>query len=325
MPTAIGTHLLNGVRGALIGTAEVIPGVSGGTIALITGVYERLMTSAGHVVTGVAVGAADLVRGRGTVRAGREFGRVSWAVVIAVLIGMVLAVVAAARLLEPVVTEHEQQASAVFFGLVLASLWVPYSHSGGGWRIRHYLLAAAAAVAAFLLTGLPATETDPAPLAVSGAAALGVSALVLPGVSGAFTLQALGLYEPTLAAVNDRDFGYLGMFAAGAVIGLALFVKLLQWLLEHHRKITLVVITGVMAGALRALWPWQPWAEESDRSLLAPTTDVASTTALMAAGFALVVVILVVERLLLPTGGDTGTDTDRPESGRRAPRHGSRT
>ncbi|GAB3457768.1 DUF368 domain-containing protein [Streptomonospora sediminis] len=313
MPTSIGTHLLNGVRGALIGTAEVIPGVSGGTIALITGVYERLITSAGHVLTGLTLAVPDLARRRGMARAGHEFRKAHWAVVFAVLIGMVLAVVIAAKLLEPVVTEYQQQSSAVFFGLVLASLWVPYSHSGRGWRPWHYLVAAVAAVAAFLLTGLPATEATPSPVAVAGAASLAISALVLPGVSGAFTLQAFGLYEPTLTAVNDRDLGYLGTFAVGAVIGLALFVKLLQWLLEHHRKITLVVITGVMAGALRALWPWQPWADEADRSLLAPTTDVVPTLALMAAGFVLVVAILLAERFFQPSGGQ---DTGSGESGR---------
>ncbi len=298
-----GDHLLNLVRGALIGTAEVIPGVSGGTIALITGVYERLLTSAGHVISGVALGVADLPRGMGMGRARSELRRAHWGVVAAVLVGMAAALVTAARFLEPVVTQHQQQAFAVFFGLVLASLWVPYAHSGRDWRPRHWLLAAVAAVAAFLLTGLPTTSADdPAPLAIVGSAALAVSALVLPGVSGSFTLQALGLYEGTLAAVNERDLAYLGTFVLGAVLGLALFAKLLQWLLERHHKVTLVVITGLMLGALRALWPWQPWADPGDRSVLAPTTDVPVTVALMAAGFALVIGILLMERFACSRG-----------------------
>ncbi|WP_052809372.1 DUF368 domain-containing protein [Streptomonospora alba] len=294
MAKTVATHIVNGVRGALIGTAEAVPGVSGGTIALIVGIYETLITSAGHVVSAVRMGAVDVVKGRGLRRAGTEAAKADWAAVIAVLIGMVCAVVLAASFLAPLVEREEQRAFGFFFGLVLASLIVPYTASGRPWRARHYLVALAAAAVAFVLTGMPPAHIDPHPLIVMASAAVAICALVLPGVSGSFILLTLGLYTSTMGAVHDRDFGYLGIFLIGAVIGLSFFVKLLQTLLERHHQITLVVLTGLLAGSLRALWPWQ----QEDRTMLAPEGDVPVTVALAVAGFALVAGVMLVERLL---------------------------
>ncbi|GAA5106260.1 DUF368 domain-containing protein [Haloechinothrix salitolerans] len=297
---------MNAFRGGLIGTAEVIPGVSGGTVALVTGIYDRLIISAGHTISGAKFAVSDLPRGRGTTRAAEEFRRVHWAMVIAVIIGMFIAVLTAAKLVAPLVEEHPQQAFAVFFGLVLASLWVPYSGSGQSWSPANYLLALAVAAATFVLTGLPPTEIEPHPLIVMAAAAVAICALVLPGVSGSFMLLAIGLYTTTMDAINDRDLGYIGTFALGALIGLGLFVKLLQWLLEHHHHLTHVVMTGLLAGSLRALWPWQPW-ESGERHLLAPSGDVVVTVGLMLLGVAIVLGVLAIEHA-------THRDNDHPRT-----------
>lgn len=279
-----------------MGTAEVIPGVSGGTVALVVGIYDRLIISAGHTVSGIRLAAADLPRGKSGARAAEEFRNVHWRLVLAVLAGMFAAVIVAAKLVAPLVESHPHRAFGLFFGLVLASLYVPYRGSGQRWTPANYLLALAVAAGAFVLTGLPPTEiTDPHPLLIVGAAAVAITALVLPGVSGSFMLLAFGLYTVTINAVNERDFGYLGLFALGAVLGLAFFVKLLQWLLEHHHHLTLVVMTGLLAGSLRALWPWQPWEEER-RTLLAPSGDVLLPTAMLLLGMAIVIGVLLVER-----------------------------
>lgn len=303
---SLATHALNVVRGALIGTAEVVPGVSGGTVALITGAYETLITSAGHVVSGIRTAAVDLPRGRGVARAGAAFRGANWAAVIAVLVGMAGAVLLAARLVAPLVEEEQQRAYALFFGLVLASLWVPYTGSGRRWRVADYLLCLAVAALAFVLTGLPPAHVDPNPLVVAAAAAVAICALVLPGVSGSFILLTLGLYTSTMEALNARDLGYIGMFALGAVIGLAFFVKLLEWLLWHAHHVTLVVMTGLMAGSLRALWPWQ----EGDRTLLAPSCDIPVTVALVVLGAVIVATVLIVERRVRPS---RNSGRDRPD------------
>ncbi|WP_337060015.1 DUF368 domain-containing protein [Kineococcus sp. G2] len=281
------------VRGALIGSAEVVPGVSGGTLALVTGVYETLIGGAGHVVTA----ARYAVTGpRSQVRT--ELARVRWSVVLPVLAGMAVAVVVGSAVLEPVVTEHPVGSRAVFLGLVLASLVVP-ARMVGRWSPPLLLVAAVAAVAAFLLTGLPAaSERDPSLLVVAVAAAVAICALVLPGVSGSFLLLTVGLYEPTLRAVADRDLAYVGVFALGAAVGLASFVRVLQHLLDHHRALTLAVMTGLMAGSLRALWPWQG----AQRELAGPSGDVLPVVLLVLAGAALVVVLLVVEERLARRG-----------------------
>ncbi|ASU84983.1 DUF368 domain-containing protein [Nocardiopsis gilva YIM 90087] len=292
MAKSVGTHLFNAFRGALIGTAEVVPGVSGGTVALIVGIYENLITSAGHAVNGIRLAAGDLPRGRGGARAAEEFRKADWGAIIAVLIGMVLAALVAAKFLAPLVEHEQQYAYAVFFGLILASLWVPYSGSGRTWRPGDYLVALAVAAVTFLLTGLPPAHVEPNFFIVVGAAAIAVCALVLPGVSGSFILLTFGLYTATMDALNARDFGYIGTFALGAIIGLAFFVKLLQWLMESYHHITLVVLTGLMAGSLRALWPWQ----DEHRTLQAPQGDIPVTVALAVLGFAVVVAVLLFER-----------------------------
>ena len=164
-----------------------------------------------------------------------------------------------------------------------------------GWNVKHIVLAVVAAIIVFVITGLPpAVVDDPSPVVVALAAALAICALVLPGVSGSFLLLSLGLYEPTLQAVNERDLVYLGAFAVGAIVGLGSFVTLLTWLLNHRAAVTLAVLTGLMIGSLRALWPWQT----DDRGLLAPTQAVGSAVVAILIGMALVAMLLLVERRL---------------------------
>jgi putative membrane protein len=282
--------ILDLLRGALIGTAEIVPGVSGGTIALIVRVYHSIIRSASGVVRGI-VGVAVP-----SLRSSKPWSEVEWVRIIPILVGMFGAIFVAAAILEPVLASYPIQARAVFAGLIAMSLVVPITMVGSRWGAKDILLAATAAAASFVLVGLPTLNVnDPSLLIVAPAAAIAVCALVLPGVSGSFLLLALGMYEPTLSAVNDRDFSYLGVFVAGAIVGLGSFVVVLQWLLTHRRRITLVVMTGLMVGSLRALWPWQG----EDRELLAP--DAASlpvVVGLFAAGVTVVAVLLFIERVI---------------------------
>lgn len=247
---------LNFLRGGLIGIAEIIPGVSGGTIALITGVYTRIINSASDAVRGFLLlfgfSRAKLAESK------NRFKAMSWALLIPLLIGMVTAIFAAAGLVEPLLEQYPTLTRALFAGLIAASLIVPIRLSGSRWGLFEYALGLVAAVVAFTLTSIPrALDADPGFFVILASAAVAVCALVLPGISGSYLLLALGMYAPTLAAVNSRDLGYLGTFVLGAILGLAAFVSALQWLLEHKRKLTLVVMTGLMVGSLRALWPWQ--------------------------------------------------------------------
>ncbi|WP_165986352.1 DUF368 domain-containing protein [Streptomyces sp. YIM 98790] len=288
------SRLFHAFRGSLIGIAEALPGISGGTIALIVGVYERLIGGAGHITGAVRRALTDVPTGRGLHRSLEEGRQADWRMLLPLMTGMVAGLLASAKLLAPLVGDHRQYAYAVFFGLVLASLWIPFTGSGRRWSVPDYLLALTVGAAAFWLTSLSLGGAADNPLAIVGSGAVAICALILPGLSGSFLLLALGMYEPTIDAVNERDLGYVGLFALGALFGLAVFVKLLRWLLENHHHLTLVILTGLMAGSLRALWPWQ--GDEHDRRLYAPDEGIALTLALFAVGFALVAATLVAAR-----------------------------
>lgn len=279
------------IRGGAVGTTEALPGISGGTVALIVRLYDDLIHGAGHMFGGIRMAAVDSVRGRGFQRAKSRFAKTNWPVLVPALLGMVVFLGLAIVLIEPIVHSHTQLVYAVFFGLVVGSLPVPYQESRRRWRMRDYGLALVAAAAAFLVVGLPQSQLEPHLWVVFIGAAVAICALVIPGLSGSFILLTVGLYEPTLAAVKSLDLAYVATFMAGAAIGLASFVKLLQHLLTAHRHITLVVLTGLMAGSLRALWPWGPAALENGAAAGDAWVVVA-----MVAGFAAVTALLWWER-----------------------------
>ncbi|OLT40714.1 DUF368 domain-containing protein [Saccharomonospora sp. CUA-673] len=284
-----------------MGTAETVPGVSGGTVALVTRVYDTAITSAGHLITGTARAVTDIPRGKGASRAVAEYRSVAWRTVIPLLAGMAVALLVMARFMEGWVEDYPIQTRALFFGMVLASLWVPFSMAtkaprgstgrAAPWSWSEVLIALATGVVVYFLVSLPPGNLEASAPVIVVAAAIAICALVLPGLSGSFLLLTIGLYQPTLAAVNDRDLAYIGLFALGALIGLSSIVKLLQWLLEHRQRITLVVLTGLMVGSLRALWPWQT----EDRDLLAPGESLGMALTLGLVGFGVVAAVLVIE------------------------------
>jgi putative membrane protein len=290
-PISVIDTLLNFVRGSLIGIAELIPGISGGTIALVTGVYQRVIDSAAEAVRGIVL----VLRFSKTnfAKATTHFKSISWSLLIPMLVGMVTAIFVAAGIVEPLLEQYPTATKALFAGLIAASLFVPITLSGMGWKISHYLVLLLSSVAAFAFTSIPrAADADPSFIVIMVSAAFAVCALVLPGISGSYLLLALGMYAPTLAAVNDRDFGYLGTFVLGAIVGLASFVSLLQWLLAHKLKMTMVVMTGLMIGSLRALWPWQ---DESGGVML-PEVGFGLELLMFGVGSALVFSLVVLER-----------------------------
>ncbi len=261
-PMALLSIVANVVRGALMGLAELVPGVSGGTVALIVGVYERLISSASHVVTALRL----LVTGPDRLASFRaRLRQAEWRMLLPLLLGMGLAVLGLAGVMKAFVHDTPELARGLFLGMVAASVVVPLllvdraDLAGVAAKLRAGLVVLGFAVAAFWLTSLGGATSvaDPPLIAVFFAASLAICALVLPGVSGSFLMLVLGLYEPTIGAVSERNLGYLAVFAAGAVLGLSLFVKALNWLLNRHHSFTMLAMTGLLLGSLRTLWPWQ--------------------------------------------------------------------
>lgn len=270
-----------------MGTAEVIPGVSGGTMALIAGVYEALVSALSSLVSfGLAV-----VRGRFE-RAAVHAREVPWRLLGPLLLGMGAAIVLGAYIIPGLLAAYPAPMRGLFFGLVAASLFIP------ALRIRRLTggrvaLGAVCAAGAFLLTGLPVLEVGtPGLLRVFLSAAVAICAMILPGVSGAFLLEAMGVYEPTLAALkgmvamNLTQVPYVLTFCAGAATGLGAFAKLLDWLLSHRHDATMAALVGLIAGALRALWPYGG----AERTLRGPE---AGEPVLAVIGLALVGFVLV--------------------------------
>jgi putative membrane protein len=279
--------LLNYGRGLLMGAADVIPGVSGGTVALIVGIYERLIHS---IKVGVSAVLAAVRLDLATAR--RRLAEVEWLLVLPLGAGILTALVIGARIIPTLLEDYREPVSAVFFGLILGSAVVPYR------RIEHVgrtetVLILLAALAAFVLVGLPPREiADPQLVYVFFSAAIAICAMILPGISGAFILLVLGIYAATLEALRELDVPYVLTFVAGAAIGLGAFSRLLEWLLTHRHSVTMAALTGLMIGALRALWPWQT----EERELLGAPDPL--SFALMA-GMALagLVVVLLIIRL----------------------------
>lgn len=268
-----------------MGGADVIPGVSGGTMALIVGIYARLIDSISSGFSAV-VGALRLDGA-----ALREHLRaVEWGLVLPLGVGIVAAIVIASQFIPALLERHPHEMRGLFFGLVAASIAVPWLRIGR-FTGRLFLIAGVAAAAAFFLVGLPVLEATarPGALRIFFSASVAICAMILPGISGAFLLEVMGIYKPTTEAIKNAEVGYVLVFGAGAALGLGLFAKLLDWLLDRHHDVTMAALVGLMAGSLRALWPWQPWGTGA-RTLFWPSAadPVLPVLLLAALGFAFV-------------------------------------
>lgn len=272
-----------------MGTADLVPGVSGGTIALVLGIYERLVDSirAGSSALGALI--------RGDVRRFRHhLSRVEWAFLVPLLAGIFLAVVTLARFLDHQLEERPTVLAGLFFGLVVGSVVV-------AWKLirkpslASAVLGVAVAVSLFLVLGLgdDATVVDPSLLVFFGAGALAICAMILPGISGSLILLLVGMYAAVLEAVNQRDLVVVAVFLLGAIVGLAFFSQLLHWALRHHHDLILGGLVGLMAGSLRVLWPWPGGVESSQ--LARPGSDWHLVLGAAAVGFGLVFLIARLE------------------------------
>jgi putative membrane protein len=235
--------------GLCMGVADLIPGVSGGTIAFICGVYDRLIDG---------IKSFDLELLRRVLR--RDFAG-AWAKIpffflAALGLGIVTSILTLSKVLASLFTTHPVELWSFFFGLILASILL-LARETWRWSVGDFGVFLVATAATYVLVGLPVMRTpDSLPfLFLSGAVA--ISAMILPGISGSYILVILGKYHEVLAALNDRDFVRIGTFVLGIAVGVVTFVRIVSWLLHHYRKTTLVALTGVMAGALRTVWPWK--------------------------------------------------------------------
>ncbi|MFT5221838.1 MAG: putative membrane protein [Glaciecola sp.] len=282
------------VGGLLMGAADIVPGVSGGTVALLLGIYERLVA---NVRRGAgALGALTKLDRSGFAL---RLGEVEWLWLAALVGGILTSVVLLTGAIEHQLEVNPIPMSGLFVGLVAGSAVIAV-RDVNRWDARACWLVGSAAVAAFLLLGLrTGVVQNPGSAAFFIAGAIAICAMILPGVSGSFLLLTMGMYEPLLDAVDARDLVIILAFLAGATLGLGSFSTLLSYLLRHRHDELLAVLIGLMIGSIRVLWPWPAIDGVGDTRLGAPAEHVVPAIMLALLGLGLVLVIARIARARL--------------------------
>ncbi len=273
-----------------MGSADLVPGVSGGTVAFVTGIYEPLVES---VSNGSRALQAFIT---GHIRKGvGHLGDVDWFFLGPLVFGAAVAIFALAGLLERLLSDQPVRMAGFFFGLIVGTLFV-------AWRMvrrpepEHGLIVLVVGLVAFAGFGLQGSAVvNPSGLVYALSGMLAIVAFVLPGISGSFMLLTIGMYQPVIGAVADRDLGPMLLFGVGAVLGLAVFSRVLERLLDGQHDRVVASVTGLMLGSFRILWPW-PNGLGSDNGvgateLAMPSGDVGVPILLALAGAVLVILV----------------------------------
>ena len=275
-----------------MGAADIVPGVSGGTIALVLGIYDRLI----HNIRTGAHGLKDLLTGN-LADFKKTIGDIEWVWLITLLVGILAAVASLSSLLKRLLDDEPVAMAGLFLGLTIGTIWIAL-HLLDRIDAVDVAIVLGVGLALFLALGLR-SDTEVADNAVevvtqpfwiftlSGAVA--ICAMILPGISGSFILVMIGMYTEVLGAVTDRNLPILAAFVIGCVAGLALFSTLLNWLLENHRNRVIAAMIGLMVGSTRVLWPWPKGTQTT--TLSSPSGEVVLPIVLAVVGCAVVVLI----------------------------------
>ncbi len=250
MKRSIKDYVIIGLKGMAMGAADVVPGVSGGTIAFISGIYEELLQS----ISSVNLGVLKTLKNEGLATAWKQ---VNGNFLAALLLGVAISVASLAKLISWLLEAHPVLLWSFFFGLVLASV-LYIGKQIERWNVASVVLMLVGAVLAYYITTLnPMVSENSSPLFLFLAGALAICAMILPGISGSFILVLLGAYKAILAAVNQRDLFTIAVVGLGAIVGLLSFSRILKWLFAHYKNYTLAVLTGFILGSLNKIWPWK--------------------------------------------------------------------
>ncbi|MDY0348667.1 MAG: DUF368 domain-containing protein [Tenuifilaceae bacterium] len=244
------THLTYSLKGFGMGAANVIPGVSGGTVALITGVFERIINA---IKSFDAHALKLLFKGRFK----ELFKHIDLFFLLALGLGMIISIVSLARILEFLFDSYPVYVWAFFFGLILASVYY-VGKTVSKWSFSVVVLFIAGAAIAIVISFLnPATQNDSfIYLFICGVVA--VSSMILPGLSGSFVLILMGNYELVMIdAVNHADFAVLLPVIIGGVVGIMVLSHVLSWIYKKYKNQTVALLTGFILGSLSILWPWK--------------------------------------------------------------------
>ncbi|WP_339510672.1 DUF368 domain-containing protein [Pseudomonas sp. RL_15y_Pfl2_60] len=235
-------------KGVAMGAADVVPGVSGGTIAFISGIYDELLKS----ISSMPRAALLAIRGR----FGEAWVTANATFLLVLFAGILTSIVSLARLITYLLEQHPIPVWSFFFGLVLVSAHM-VSREISRWNWTRILSFALGAGFAYWITVASPVHLDTDPLSIFLAGAIAICAMILPGISGSFILLLLGMYSFVLGSVKALDITVLALFASGCAVGLISFAGFLRWLLRFYRDLSLAFLTGLMLGSLNKIWPWK--------------------------------------------------------------------
>lgn len=243
-------YLVLALKGMAMGAADVVPGVSGGTIAFISGIYEELLQS----ISNINLDLFKTLKKEGIKSAWKQL---NGNFLLALFSGIFISVLSLAKIISWLLETKPILVWSFFFGLVLASV-IYIGKQIKKWNVLSIILLISATIVAYVITTLPPLVSESSSnlfLFISGAIA--VCAMILPGISGSFILVLLGAYKPILNAVSSRDFLIIALVGLGAIVGLLSFSRVLKWLFANFKNYTLAALTGFIIGSLNKIWPWK--------------------------------------------------------------------
>ena len=243
------SYLSIGGKGMMMGAADAVPGVSGGTVAFITGIYEELI----HSLRQVDLSAAKILFSDGP----KAFwAHINGGFLLALVGGIIFSLASFAHLIVYLLDTYPEMLWSFFFGLILASTWSVMRHIPR-WDMNTLSFFILGTLSAYVITSISPTQIEATSLMIFLAGSIAICAMILPGISGSFILLIMGLYGPILGAVKSFDLPVILLFMSGCVVGLLSFVRVLDWLFSNYKALTLAVLSGFLLGSLNKVWPWK--------------------------------------------------------------------
>ncbi|MBP93237.1 MAG: DUF368 domain-containing protein [Flavobacteriaceae bacterium] len=268
MQRRLSDYLLISLKGIAMGAADAVPGVSGGTIAFISGIYEELITT----ISNVNLGLFKTLKTSGFTAFWKAL---NGNFLVALLLGIIVSFVSFMRLAKYLIEYHPVLIWSFFFGLIIASIYF-VGKQINKWHLPTVLALITGTVIAFYITTLPSSAGNESPYFLFIAGAIAICAMILPGISGSFILLILGAYKTLSDAFHDFDLKRIALFAGGALVGLLSFSHVLKWLFKNYHNVTLALLTGFIFGSLNKVWPWKltDLVMEKSSGLILPLSDI---------------------------------------------------
>jgi len=242
-------YLIIAFKGVAMGAADAVPGVSGGTIAFISGIYEELITTISNI-------NLSLFKTFKTEGLKAFWKQANGNFLLALLTGIIISFVSFMHLAKYLIEQHPVLIWSFFFGLIVVSIYF-VGKQITKWNFKTIIALIIGAAVAYYITSLPSLAANSNPYYLFFAGAIAICAMILPGISGSFILVILGAYKTLSDAFQDFDIKRIAIFATGALVGLLSFSRLLKWLFKNYHNTTLALLTGFIFGSLNKVWPWK--------------------------------------------------------------------